>query len=695
MSIPPKSLQTFYYLEHFMEMVQSVEDRAETMFGQVERDYLKAFRSLSRDGQALHVRLANRKGTAFVVGELDYAEIACVKTSVEELTLAGFVSRARHEHLNEVLVAMTKPQLISLLKASGVAVKASMKKAELIQCGVDSGCVDVPSDPPIIVKQKVEVLEFLRFLYFGQRRDGMELFAMRDLGIVKANSGEIYSRFSDRKTARALFHYSRLSERVKNENKDGLRVMAREVSSWPREGCPEVDARFHQLVGRLGAALERAGLEEEALAVFSHSDCHPARERCCRLLFRSGARDAAKRVLDAIFECPSTDEELVFAEDFSARKFGGERLSSLTKMLRSAPEIIADEAYRDSAERAAALHYSGEGWAAYFSENRLWASLFFMVFDDELHVGEGGAAASPFDPRPVQWLDGSFSARQSDGIEKKLEMVERGEVGGLLDDGAAESAEDAAMVRVLLSAAPGRSLAGVLRWMVSTARGGWSGFPDLMLVRDGELRFVEIKGEGDQLRRNQLARLMLLEASGFDVGVLRVRWGFDPMQEYVVVDVETTGGRADLHRVTEIGAVKIRGGEVIDRFESLLNPERTIPQMITRLTGISDAMVADAPVFIQVAQEFRRFVGGAVFVAHNAKFDYGFLRQEFRRVGEEFHCPTLCTVVMMRKFFPGLESYKLIRLCEEFGIALDSHHRALCDAEATAQLLMLINAKRG
>ena len=185
-----------------------------------------------------------------------------------------------------------------------------------------------------------------------------------------------------------------------------------------------------------------------------------------------------------------------------------------------------------------------------------------------------------------------------------------------------------------------------------------------------------------------------MENAGFDVGVVRVQWCVDPMQEYVVVDIETTGGRAENHRITEIAGVKLRGGQVVDRFQTLINPERRIPRMITSLTGISDVMVADAPVFAEVAESFREFVGGAVLVAHNAKFDYGFLRQEFRRLGQEFRCPTLCTVVAMRKYFPGLESYKLSRLCAEFGISLEQHHRAMCDAEATVELLRMVNGKR-
>lgn len=106
-------------------------------------------------------------------------------------------------------------------------------------------------------------------------------------------------------------------------------------------------------------------------------------------------------------------------------------------------------------------------------------------------------------------------------------------------------------------------------------------------------------------------------------------------------------------------------------------------------------MVADAPPFAEIAEEFREFMGDAVFVAHSVRFDYGFIRQEYGRISENVRRPTLCTVVAMRKFFPGLSSYGLAYLSEYFWISLEKHHRALCDAVATAGLLKLVNAKRG
>jgi DNA polymerase-3 subunit epsilon len=163
---------------------------------------------------------------------------------------------------------------------------------------------------------------------------------------------------------------------------------------------------------------------------------------------------------------------------------------------------------------------------------------------------------------------------------------------------------------------------------------------------------------------------------------------------YVVVDVETTGGRGENHRVTEIGAVKVRNGKVIDEFQTLLNPQRSIPSGITRLTGISADMVTGAPYFVDIADEFEAFMQDAIFVAHNVEFDYGFISREYGRIGRPFRYPKLCTCASMRKLYPGHRSYSLASLARAYDIPLKQHHRAMCDARAAAELLLLVNEKR-
>jgi DNA polymerase-3 subunit epsilon len=225
-------------------------------------------------------------------------------------------------------------------------------------------------------------------------------------------------------------------------------------------------------------------------------------------------------------------------------------------------------------------------------------------------------------------------------------------------------------------------------------RGMHDGFPDLMLVKDGLASFLEIKAEGDAIRRNQLTRLRQLRNAGISADIGRVDYRFDPGQDYVVVDIETTGSWSAGDRITEIGAVRIRNHAVIDEWHTLVNPQRSIPAKIVQLTGITNEMVRASPVFAEVADRFIAFMGDAIFVAHNVNFDYGFLAHEFGRLERRFRFPKLCTVAGMRRRYPGHKSYSLGRLCAIYEIGLEDHHRALCDARATAQLLILINRKR-
>ena len=159
--------------------------------------------------------------------------------------------------------------------------------------------------------------------------------------------------------------------------------------------------------------------------------------------------------------------------------------------------------------------------------------------------------------------------------------------------------------------------------------------------------------------------------------------------EYVVVDLETTGGSAYRgHRITEFAAVRMRAtGEVVDEFSTLVNPLRRIPPIITALTRITPAMVADAPRFPEIVPRVRRILEGAVFVAHNATFDHGFLSAELAQLGLPLPGRTLCTVRLARRTVPELSSRSLDSLAYFFNIDNEARHRAWGDARATAVLL--------
>ena len=162
---------------------------------------------------------------------------------------------------------------------------------------------------------------------------------------------------------------------------------------------------------------------------------------------------------------------------------------------------------------------------------------------------------------------------------------------------------------------------------------------------------------------------------------------------FVIVDVETTGGSPKNSKITELAMYKYDGEKIIDEFISLVNPEQEIPEFIVRLTGITDAMVENAPKFYEIAKQVLEFTEDCIFVAHNVAFDYGMFRHEFKSLGYDFRLPHLCTVRASRYVIPGHASYSLGKLSRALEIEIVGRHRAGGDALATTKLFDLIYHK--
>jgi DNA polymerase III subunit epsilon len=163
---------------------------------------------------------------------------------------------------------------------------------------------------------------------------------------------------------------------------------------------------------------------------------------------------------------------------------------------------------------------------------------------------------------------------------------------------------------------------------------------------------------------------------------------------FAIVDIETTGGSHERDRITEICILIHDGLSVVDKFTTLIHPERSIPEYITRMTHITNEMVANAPKFYEVARKIVEMTEGHIFVAHNVNFDYNFIQREFKSLGYDWKREKLCTVRLSRKLIPGRVSYCLGRLCETLGIEIEGRHRAAGDAEATAKLVDILLAKK-
>ncbi len=167
------------------------------------------------------------------------------------------------------------------------------------------------------------------------------------------------------------------------------------------------------------------------------------------------------------------------------------------------------------------------------------------------------------------------------------------------------------------------------------------------------------------------------------------------MRKFAIIDIETTGGNPRIDNITEICIHLFDGEKVLDTFKTLINPQTSIPSFITKMTGITNEMVRKAPLFEEVAKTIVEITEGAVFVAHNVRFDYGFIQRAFRNLGYPYSRPLLCTVRLTQKLLPDLPSYSLGNICKSLNIPHQEAHRAFGDADATLLLLKQLLAMEG
>lgn len=703
-------LPTFYYHEHFVEMLDFVRENYAHTLLETHAAFIDRFQTLPTNAQCLYVRLVNRKGRVFARSRLRYPELGDLPPLLEHLQSDGWVGSPGSEHFNELLGFLTRDEIYRVLLPLFTGLGRGLKKAELIDFArnhIDpADFVAALSTDRILVQRRYDDVRYLLYLYFGRIRNSLSQFTMRDLGLVRTQkrSGTYEPRFSDRGEALEHFYFASRLDSVRGKSASIAPI--EDVADWPSPNFPGSASLRDELAYAMGRVAVKNADTEGAMRYFLAGESAACSERVVRLFFAEGLRDKAREHLERCLDDPRSDEEWLAARDLYERKFGKKRTSDMTDMLRASAIIEIDESRSGAPERAAVEYYAAHGKVAFRTENLFWRTLFGLLLWEELFVDGDAGTLSPFEQVPASLLNGTIYDKYRDAIEGKL---------ALLQDPAAAKRQilrvstkhygspngvfrwrrtmnDAVMA--LLDNARADSIAEILRTIAKDYENSRYGYPDLMIIDNGEVRFIEIKTEGDQLRRNQLLRIEQLRKSGFKADVVRLKWIIDPAQTYVVIDVETTGGKGENHRVTEIGAVKVQGDQVVDRFQTLLNPQRTIPPGIVRLTGITPAMVEDAPCFADIADELERFVEDSIFVAHNVDFDYGFIAREFARLGRDFRRPRLCTCASMRRLHPGLDSYSLASLCRHFDIPLKQHHRALCDAEAAAELLVIINEKR-
>jgi DNA polymerase-3 subunit epsilon len=163
----------------------------------------------------------------------------------------------------------------------------------------------------------------------------------------------------------------------------------------------------------------------------------------------------------------------------------------------------------------------------------------------------------------------------------------------------------------------------------------------------------------------------------------------------VFVDIETNGGNGDRGRITEIACIRVENGEITDEYTTLVNPGAPLPRWITTLTGITDADLAQAPYFDDIADDLHRILDGAIFVAHNVRFDYSFIKRQLEASGYKFRPKLFCTVRMSRALYPEHKGHSLEKIIARHRIPVDARHRAYDDTKAMLDFVNLAIAEKG
>ncbi|MBB1452057.1 VRR-NUC domain-containing protein [Pseudoalteromonas sp. SG43-1] len=713
--IMKKELPAKYYLAHFRELIEFVTSKCMHLLEPKHSEFISKINQLDEQSQCMLARVYSRKPYLVQAQSLNYEEITSPHQAIYTLKKAGILFEPNEQHYSQLLAHLTKPSLVELLSnySEQISFKKSAAKGALVDIAREffKACPKelAPLYSQYVINNRSDYYEYFEFLFAGKLSSGdvnhQNRFVMRDLGLTATREGhsESLSRFETLDEAQSNYLLNRYRLAFKNiTDESDYVVLASQVLVQAAHGAIAVVLK-NKLLVRLYRQLKTVDSELAFSLLEGCVDDSEAQEIQIREQYRLGNKEWVKARLEAIIENPLTDDLLYFADDFLMRKFNKKTRSRLSAMLADTQCVLEiDELYRGEVEQGVNDYYTREGMAVFNTENTLWQSLFGLVFWHELFVESPYPPCNEFDIYPQVLRLGNFYEAQQTQINERLAQCQTSQaLLNLVCKNAAQYFDQPnglfrwrsnllEPLEALILNSPLEALIAHLTAMSKHYLQLKDGYPDLMVINNGQVHFEEVKAPGDKLRRNQLTTIDNLKNVGFTVHIAAVKWFVDPNRVYSVVDIETTGGLKGGNRITEIGIVKVQHGKVIDTWTTLINPQRHIPGFITSLTGISDSMVYNAPVFADIAKPLLDKLSGSIFVAHNVNFDYGFIKKECEVAGHFFKMPKMCTVVESRKAFKGLKSYSLGNLSAHFNLNLTSHHRALADATATAELLLLI-----
>jgi hypothetical protein len=530
-NVPPPP---HYYADNVVRLLAAVERQYSDILLERERTFITQIFALSVDAQRLFARLLTRKGPLIRIDSLRYREVGDVSAAIAELEARRLVQRNPCVPADQLLTLLTRAELESTFPAVP-AVRKGLQ-VDVIAARYPEWCTRARIAPhfPVCTLVDRERLGVMQLLFFGDARTDLTTFVLEDLGMLRfeaypldpaqrqfrdrADLDDYVGLLAQREQLRALakvWHHKRAMALACALSQERSRRLLERVRSG--------------LINQLGRCAERAGDCEVALNAYAFSSRPPSRERRVRLLTRLGDHVGAVSLLDAIDTAPHNAGERFFAHQFRAKRTRRPKVTEELLRLPQPPDTTV--------ENAALAALTARGGCGRHLENLLPRGLLGLAFWDIIFAPVEAAFVNPYQDAPLDlyWTD--FRPRRADLIAARLNALrEPGAVGrtvcavvnakrGVGNALVAWHALDAAILHAAVECVPSGDWAGVFDYMLDDLEQTRTGFPDLALFfGPGRYVLVEVKGPGDQIRREQRLWFEFFARAGIPARVLRVLW---------------------------------------------------------------------------------------------------------------------------------------------------------------------------
>lgn len=538
----PIILPEKYYLDYFKFLLGFVSEKSGKLLGEVGKQFIKDFDTLSEDAQCLLIRMTNRKGDFFRMSKLSYDEISNIGAATEDLIEAGF-STIDPTPDPEIFKLFTKPELTRIFREWEF--KAKKKDEILLQLMEEAKLSDyqkIHSRETVIQLLRQEEIEFVKLLFFGHNHGQMTEFVIRDIGNIKLenlDNHEFTPWFDSHEEARAVFELSKLNRAIKEFIALGLPEDLLEAISpinWSSLiNYPNARKQRDRIMLRLGEYFEKVRFYEEALSYYALAKKNPCRERQIRIFQKLGRTEDAIDLAEYILEQPYNASEHIFAKDFLS-KTSLRNYRSTTARIKLSQSITVPTDASVRVEQQALQYFSDQGYEGIHSENFLWRAIFGLLFWEELFNSDNTTFHNPLQRAPSDLYSTGFYEKRKETLHaqiktyntknkllKKLTTTYSAKVNinnPLVGwhESLLPSTENC--VKLL----PLSGLKNVMLEIAKNVKDNSTGFPDLFIWNEKSYHFYEIKSPNDHLSSQQLFWLDFFKQNKIKSEILRVNY---------------------------------------------------------------------------------------------------------------------------------------------------------------------------